>query len=182
MLSFGLVSVFSVLFFGNSGIIRLEKEYADIQFLFALLAVTAIPLSHYALFRTPWGLRMRGSGTSADVLYFRGINPDYYRYTSMILSGLLCGFAGASLSFSIEAFVPNISAGRGWIALVAVYMGYKKPLGVILSCLLFASAESLSGWMQGMIEIPATIILAIPYIITLSVLTGVSIYRSSRAE
>ncbi len=181
MLSFGLVSVFSIVFFGNSGIIRIEKEFADLRNFFFILSLSSIPISHYALFRTPWGLRMRGCGTSPEVLYYRGINPDFYRYISILISGIFCGFAGAALAFSIEAFVPNISAGRGWIALVAVYMGYRKPAGVILSCLLFASAESLSGWMQGFIAIPATIILAIPYIITLSVLTGVSIYRSAKS-
>ena len=181
MLSFGLVSVFSVVFFGNSGIIRIEAGLPDLRLFFMLLAVISFPAAHYALFKTPWGLRIRGCGTAGEVLYYRGINPDFYRYSSLLISGVLCGFSGAALSYSIEAFVPNISAGRGWIALVAVYMGYRKPAGVILSCLLFASAESLAGWMQGIIGIPATIILAIPYVITLIVLTSVSIYRSSKA-
>ena len=182
MLSFGLVSVFSVLFFGNSGNIIIEAGLPDMRLFFLLLAVVSVPAAHYALYKTPWGLRMRGCGTAEEVLYYRGINPDLYKYSALLISGILCGFAGAALSFSIEAFVPNISAGRGWIALVAVYMGYRKPAGVILSCLLFAFAESLSGWMQGFIEIPATIILALPYIITLIVLTSVSIYRSKKED
>ena len=182
MLSFGLVSVFSILFFGNSGIIRVETDFSKIQFFFMVLSLISIPAAHYALFKTPWGLRMRGCGISGDVLFYRGINPDFYRYSALLISGILCGFAGAALSFGIGAFVPNISAGRGWIALVAVYLGYKKPAGVILSCLLFASAESLSGWLQGFIGVPATIILAIPYIITLLVLTAVSIYRTVNSE
>ena len=88
---------------------------------------------------------MKAAGLAEDVLYYRGINPDFYKYTALLLSGVLCGLSGASLSFSIGAFVPNISAGRGWIALVAVYLGYRRPVGVILSCLLFASAESMSS-------------------------------------
>ena len=182
MLSFGLVSVFSILFFGNSGIIRLESGIIDLRLFFMIIAVISVPASHYLLFKTPWGLRMRGCGIAGEVLYYRGINPDFYKYSSLLISGVLCGLAGAALSFSIEAFVPNISAGRGWIALVAVYMGYRKPAGVILSCLLFASAESLSSWMQGFIGIPATVILAIPYILTLIILTAVSIYRSAKIK
>jgi simple sugar transport system permease protein len=177
MLSYGMVSVFSVLFFGNSGIIRIGTDFVNLQYFFLILAALTAPAAHYALFKTPWGLRMRACGIAGDVLFYRGINPDFYKYSALLLSGALCGFSGAALAFGIGAFVPNISAGRGWIALVAVYLGYKKPAGVILSCLLFASAESLSSWMQGFIGVPATIILAIPYIITLAVLTTVSIIR-----
>ncbi len=178
MLSFGLVSVFSILFFGNSGIIRITAPPGYLHTVFFAIAAAAIALSHYALYKTPGGLRMKAAGLAEDVLYYRGINPDFYKYTALLLSGVLCGLSGASLSFSIGAFVPNISAGRGWIALVAVYLGYRRPVGVILSCLLFASAESMSSWMQGVMGVPATIILSIPYLVTLLVLTVISIIRN----
>ena len=180
MLSYGFVSVFSILFFENTGIIRLSQPHHNMRNFFLFITIFAIAATHYLLYKTPGGLRIRAVGINENVLYYSGINTEFYKYTALLVSGVLCGLSGASIAFSIGAFVPNISAGRGWIALVAIYLGYKKPLGVLLSCILFAAAESFSSSLQGFIGIPGTIILSIPYIATLIVLTIVSIIRKKK--
>ncbi len=177
LLAYGVVSLFSTLIYSGGGVIRAAFDIQGSSLFFTMAAISAVPLSWYAINKTPFGMRCRAAGLSEIVLYYRGINPDFYRYAALLISGVLCGLAGASLAARINAFVPNISAGRGWIALVAIYLGYRKAHWVFLSCILFAAAENLASRAQGIIGIPATIILALPYLITLAILTFVSAVR-----
>ncbi|MCP5514090.1 MAG: ABC transporter permease [Spirochaetales bacterium] len=182
LLAYGLVTVFSTILVKGGGVIRAETAIQGSSYFFTVFALLLLPLSWYVINYTPYGMRCRVAGLSEAVLYYRGISPDFYRYTALLISGVLCGIAGASLAARIGAFVPNISSGRGWIALVAIYLGYRKPQWVFLSCILFASAESLANWTQGFIGMPATVILALPYLITLSVLTIVSAVRKKTEQ
>lgn len=180
LLSIGVVSLFSTLLFSGSGVVRLPADTGSYHLFFVAMSLVTLAGSWYTINMTPFGMRCRAAGLSEIVLYYRGINPDLYRYASFLISGVLCGIAGACLAARIGAFVPNISAGRGWIALVAIYLGYRKIHWVFLSCILFAAAENLANWTQGIIGVPATVILALPYLITLAVMSAVSAYRSSR--
>lgn len=132
---------------------------------------------YFILRKTQYGLTLRATGLDPQIVTIRGKNPDTYRITAFIISGALCGIAGASLSLDLAAYVPNITAGRGWIALVAVFLGFRKPFGVAAACLLFAGAEYLTIAAQGSFNVPRTITLAFPYLITLISLVVVSIVR-----
>jgi simple sugar transport system permease protein len=81
------------------------------------------------------------------------------------------------LTINLGAFVPNISAGRGWIALVVIFLGNRRPAGLFAAALLFGLAESFSNYAQGIFNIPADFILAIPYILTLAGMVGSSAYN-----
>jgi simple sugar transport system permease protein len=122
------------------------------------------------LFRTTIGSKLRATGSNAEAVTVSGFSPDRYRLIAFAASGIACGFAGASLSLPLSAFVPNMSAGRGWIALVAIFLGRRNPLGIALACLVFAFAESYSNYAQGIFRIPSEFILAIPYLVTLAAL------------
>ncbi len=113
------------------------------------------------------GIRIRATGMNAQAVSVLGYSPDRARVAAMIWSGVGSGLGGFALGLSISAFVPNIVSGRGWIALVAIYLGQKKPLWIAASCLLFAFAESLSNYVQGFSSIPPLLVLALPYAVTL---------------
>jgi simple sugar transport system permease protein len=100
----------------------------------------------------------------------------------ILISGFTCGLAGAMLTLKLSAFVPNITSGRGWIALVAIYLGNKTPWGIVVASFIFGFAESLSNYAQGAINIPADFILAFPYLITVLAMIGYSIWRHYRAR
>ena len=93
-----------------------------------------------------------------------------------------CGLAGALLTLKMGAFVPNITSGRGWIALVAIYLGNKTPMGIVIASFVFGFAESLSNYAQGAINIPADFILAFPYVITVLAMIGYSIWKHNREK
>ena len=85
----------------------------------------------------------------------------------MLACGVLCGLAGAQLSLGqVTQFTENMTAGRGFIALVAVMLGQYNPLGVTLSSLLFGLMEAISIRLQGF-SLPTHFTMMVPYIVTL---------------
>jgi simple sugar transport system permease protein len=173
----GFTVILSNRFFGTRGVVVLKALsplpefspyiYAGWVFLFAAWIV---------LYRTPFGYRLRASALNEQALRSLGLRPDNYRFAAFLVSGLACGIGGSFLSLNLGAFVPNISAGRGWIALVVIYLGGRKPLGLFAAAFIFGLADAFSNYAQGVLEVPSDFILVIPYIFTLAVMVGVSVY------
>jgi simple sugar transport system permease protein len=134
-------------------------------------------LGWLCLYRTPFGFRLRGSGGQSRALVSLGLRPDRYRMAAFLAAGAACGMAGSYLSLNIGAFVPNISAGRGWIALVIIFLGNRRPRGLLAAAFVFGLAEAFSNYAQGALNVPADFILAIPYIFTLLVMIAVSVHN-----
>lgn len=132
--------------------------------------------------RTPFGMRLRATGSNPKAVVALGLKPDHYRLVAILLSGAACGLAGSYLSLNLSAYVPNISSGRGWIALVAIYLGGKRPAGILGACFVFAFAESYSNYAQGVFKMPSEFILAIPYVATLLALVIGSLVDRGRRE
>ena len=132
------------------------------------------------IYRTPFGMHLRGTGLSRQTIVSLGLNPNRYQLTGILISGFTCGLAGSMLAIKLAAFVPEISAGRGWIALVAIYLGNRTPAGIFVASFVFGLAESFSNYAQGAIKIPVDFILAFPYLITVAAMILYSIWRQSR--
>jgi simple sugar transport system permease protein len=133
-------------------------------------AVLAVPLAYVLLFHHPLGLRIRAVGEDPVAAGSVGIGVRRTRYLTVLLSGALCGLAGAQLSISlVTQFVQGMTAGRGFIALVAVMFGRAHPLGVLLGSLLFGFAYALTLRLQG-IGIPPQFVAMLPYVATIAVL------------
>jgi simple sugar transport system permease protein len=129
------------------------------------------------LYRTPFGFRLRGCEQRAEALASLGLKPDRYRFAAFLISGFTCGAGGSFLSLNLGVFVPNISSGKGWIALVIIFLGNRRPLGLLAGGLFFGLAEAFSNYAQGIFNVPADFILAVPYIFTLFVMIGVSLVK-----
>lgn len=122
----------------------------------------------FVIQKTRHGLRARATGMNPNAVAALGFSPDRARMAALIWSGIGSGLGGFALGLSISAFVPNIVSGRGWVALVAIYLGRRRPVWIAASCLLFALAESLSNYIQGFSSIPPLLVLALPYAVTLA--------------
>jgi simple sugar transport system permease protein len=118
-----------------------------------------------ALAATPFGLRARAAGQKEESLALAGVDPGRVRLTAFLLSGAAAGLAGAALSAQTGAWVPGAIAGRGWIALVAVYLGGRGPGGTILASLAFALLAAGANALQGG-ALPRELSLAVPYVVT----------------
>ena len=132
-------------------------------------------IAHVVLFRTPFGLRLRACGKHAEALASLGLRPASYRFAAFLIAGFCCGIGGSFLSLNLGAFVPNMSAGKGWIALVVIFLGGRRPLGLLAAAFVFGLAEAFSNYAQGLFKVPADFILAFPYLFTLLAMIAVSI-------
>jgi general nucleoside transport system permease protein len=166
---FGLMLLFgSAMNSGRIAGVAGATVFTDPLFLAALVSVVA---GQFILFKTPYGLRLRAAGESAETADSLGINVTLIRYSGVLVSGALAAIAGAFLVFQQHTFTDNMSAGRGYIALAAMIIGRWSPAGAALASLLFASAEALELWMQTG-WFPTQLVQSLPYIITLLVLAG----------
>ncbi len=122
------------------------------------------------LFRTPIGLRLRGVGEQPDAAETLGVNVATYRIATVIAAGALCGLAGAQLSLgAVSVFAEDMSAGRGWIAVVAVMLGRANPLYAGGACVLFGLADAMSIRLQGE-GLPNQLTDIAPYLVTIAAL------------
>jgi simple sugar transport system permease protein len=131
-----------------------------------LIAGTALILK-----RTEFGRRIRTAGSSPEFLRERGISPGWIRTAALVISSSLASLSGGFLAFRIGGFVPGMSSGRGWIALVIVWMGFRRPAGILVAAYFFSLIEIIAGKAQGLSNVPATLLLALPYAAALVALT-----------
>lgn len=126
------------------------------------------------------GLRIRAAGENPAALVAGGVDPRVVRLYALIGCGILCGLAGAQLSIAnVTLFVENMSAGRGWIAVVAVLLTRGNPLAILAIAAIFGTVDSLSFRVQGF-GAPQQFTDMMPYLATLLVLIGLSWWRKSR--
>ena len=187
LLAAGIVPYASALLHGTRGVVRLAITPGLPRIfgvsIMAPIAVAVALAVHVALYETPFGIRLRATGGNPEALVARALRPDRYRRIAMLASGVFAGVAGAEVSLRLGVYLPNISAGRGWIALVAIFLGVRHPLGIVAAAFVFALFESFAGAAQGFTEIPGTLLLGLPYLITLAAMVAYSaVGRSPRIE
>ncbi|MDE1160023.1 MAG: ABC transporter permease [Neorhizobium sp.] len=142
------------------------------------IAFLMVPLSWWVLYRTRFGLRLRAVGENPGAVDTAGISVTWLRYRALIVAGFLCGFSGAYLAIAQSAaFINNMSAGKGYIALAALIFAKWKPVPVMFACLLFGFLDAFANFMQGkqlplVGEVPVQIFQALPYILTCVLLAG----------
>ena len=142
------------------------------------LALLLVPAVWWLLFRTRFGLRLRAVGENPHMVDAAGVSVLRLRYTALTLNGLLCGLAGSYLVLAQNAsFSPNMTAGRGFMALAALIFGRWHPVSALWACLLFGFLDAAAIRLQGVAlpglgEIPVQAIQALPYIMTVVLLAG----------
>ncbi len=142
------------------------------------IAFLAVPISWWVLYRTRFGLRLRAVGENPGAVDTAGISVTFLRYRAVLMAGLLCGIAGTYLAIAQSAaFIKDMSAGKGFIALAALIFAKWKPVPVMFACLLFGFLDALANFMQGkeipvIGEVPVQLFQALPYILTCILLAG----------
>ena len=139
------------------------------QRLTTYLMFVLVPLTWFVLFRTKWGLRIRALGEHPLAADTVGIKVNQWRFWTVTVAGLIAGLGGASLTIgAVGAFVREMSAGQGFIALAAVILGRWNPWGAAVAALLFGFASNFRIWAgQAGSSIPPELIAMTPYLVTL---------------
>ncbi|WP_196259384.1 ABC transporter permease [Pelagibacterium limicola] len=142
------------------------------------VAFLMVPLTAWILFRTRFGLRLRAVGENPKAVDTAGISVRRLRYQAVLITGLLCGMAGAYFSIAQGAgFGNNMTAGKGFIALAALIFAKWRPVAAMFTCLLFGFLDALQIRLQStplpvLSDVPVQLIQALPYILTVVLLAG----------
>lgn len=179
----GLTSFLYTLLYGNTSIIMAQKlPNAEIPFLSKIpvlgtalfsnsiltyFCLLLIPVSWWYFKKTSWGLNIRAVGENPSAADSLGVPVVRIRYLSVIVSGAICALGGAYLTLELSSvFTENISSGKGYIALAALILGRREPVGVLLASFLFAFTEAFQIRMQTyqIMEVPVEFLQMLPYI------------------
>ena len=165
---------------GEGKMIKIFDNLTGVDFLDKIIepyvttyvALGLVILISIYLYKTKFGLRLIAVGEHPKAAETLNVNVYLYRYFAVIISGLLAGFGGATMSLAtVSNFSQSLVSGHGFIALVAVIFGKWKPYGVLGACLFFGAAQELAILLPSLnINIPESILPMVPYISTLLVL------------
>lgn len=200
LLAAGMITILSFYFFGTKGVLMFA-ELPDLPVLrvevlhgipllgdillghniFVYISWLMVLFFHVSIYYTPFGFRLRATGSNPQAMIALGLKPRNYQMAGILISGVTCSLAGALLTFNLGAYTPNVSSGRGWIALVVIYLGNKTPLGILGAAFVFGLAESFSNYAQGYMDIPADFILAFPFMITVAAMVIMSVIQHRKA-
>jgi simple sugar transport system permease protein len=131
------------------------------------------------MYKTKLGIYIRVVGEKEEAAKSVGINTTRIKYIAILIGALCCVLAGINLSVDrVALFTNNMTAGRGFIAIAAIYCGRGKPGASAMYALVFGFAKSLSvnlklfaGPIAGLFEV-------LPYVIMVIVLVVVSIVKN----
>lgn len=142
------------------------------------LALALVAGVWWLLYRTRFGLRLRAAGENPAMVDAAGVSVRVLRYQALAINGALSALAGAYLVLAQNpSFIPNMAAGRGYMALAALIFGKWHPVGALWACLLFGFLDAVSIRLQGAVlpvvgEVPVQAIQALPYVLTVVLLAG----------
>jgi simple sugar transport system permease protein len=155
--------------------------YADVvsgHTVLVYVALALVPAVWWVMYRTRFGLRLRAVGENPASVDTAGVSVVRLRYAAVMITGVLCGLAGAYLATGLQAgFGKEMTAGRGYIALAALIFAKWRPWYCLWACLLFGFfqalalrpdvVEAVSG-----VKVPVPALDALPYVLTVIVLAG----------
>lgn len=139
----------------------------------------------FLMYRTKFGVYVRVVGENEDSAKSLGLNTNKYRYLAILLGAFFCSLAGINLALErMTIFTNNMTAGRGFIAIAAIYCGRGDPLSCSIYAIVFGLARALSVNLSLYAGAAAAVFDVIPYVVMSVVLTVVSVvkYRNHKVR
>ncbi|WP_225755239.1 ABC transporter permease [Actinotalea sp. Marseille-Q4924] len=169
---------------GPLGDIPFLGAATDNQTALVWVAFLSVPLASFVLFRTRYGVHLRAVGEDEPAALAAGIDVRRVKMQSILISGLLCGLAGAQLAMAtLGTFTSNMTAGRGFIAVAALTFGLARPVRTMIAAFIFGAADAIAD-LLGIAGFNSSIALMVPYVVTIVALVFAGIrfrgWRKSR--
>lgn len=133
---------------------------------------------------TRFGLGLRAAGEYPAAATAAGLNVLAYRWFGIMAGGFLMGLGGAYLSLAYtHLWTTNLTGGRGWIAVALVIFAFWRPGRAVLGAYLFGSVMALQLRLQALgTQLPSSILLMLPYVLTVFVLVMSSWRKKTNEE
>ena len=140
------------------------------------IALTMVFVTWFVMKKTVFGLQVHAVGELPRAADSKGIHVNLVRFICVMIGGAYSGIAGASLSLGfMNTYTDHMIAGRGFIAIAVVVFARWMPKRVLGAALLFGGANTLQMRLQAIgVNIPNQALQALPYLLTIIVLLGVS--------
>lgn len=149
----------------------------DNQSVMTWVAFIAVFFVTFFLYRTPFGMHLRAVGENPEAAASVGINVKRIRYLALLISGFFAGLGGIHMSMGyLQLFQRDMTAGRGFIALVTPSLGGGTPTGAMIASSIFGFFDAL-GIRIGSLEIPSQLPQSIPYFATVLALVIYALQR-----
>jgi ABC-type uncharacterized transport system permease subunit len=114
-----------------------------------ILALVAVVVVYWLLFRSTIGFEFRASGANPDAARYAGMRSGWIIVLVMACAGALAGLAGANQVLGVLGRAsPNFSAGIGFDAIAVALLGRSHPLGVLFAGILFGALQAGGRQMQ----------------------------------
>ena len=142
-----------------------------------LLALLAVPVVAWVLYRTPVGLALRMVGENPQAAESQGASVLAVRTGAIVAGSALMGVGGAFLTLSaFNSFYFNMVNGRGWICVALVVFASWRPGKALAGALLFAFFDALQLRLQqaGGAALPYQVYLMLPYLLSILALVLVA--------
>ena len=148
---------------------------------FMLVAVIAVLLVYFLLYKNRFGLRLMACGEHPQAAGSVGINVYKMRWAGVLISGLLGGLGGLCYilaGVSLWKFENGV-AGFGFLALAVMIFGQWKPTRIAVAALIFGLFRAQSNTYTGFpflvsLNLPGNVYNMMPYIVCLIVLAFTS--------
>lgn len=142
------------------------------QSIVVYLTPVLVLLVHRFLGHSMTGLRLRAAGDAPDAVDAAGHSVVWLRVGGIVAGSALMGLAGAAISAAgVKMWFPNMTGGRGWIAIALMLFARRQPWRALAGATLFGGIEALIPRIGGLgIRLPEYILLTTPYVATLVVM------------
>lgn len=142
------------------------------QNIFVYLTFLLVILIWVFFYKTEWGINLSAVGEHPRAADSAGLNVFSIRYLACLVNGILGGLAGTYISLAqLGFFQENVTAGKGYIAMVAVILGRRNPFGVFFASLIIGFADALQFNLQTLgFPIPSQVFTMFPYLVAVIVL------------
>jgi len=152
------------------GDIFFTKAYITTYLGFIILIV-----SHFVLYKTRFGLRLRACGEYPQAPDSVGIDVIKMRWIGVLISGAMAGLGGLVFVVPNSTNFNGTVSGYGFLALAVMILGQWQPMKILYAALFFGLLKTLSATYSGIpffntLGIPGNYYKLMPYLITVVVL------------
>ena len=136
------------------------------------LAVLLVPLLAWLYRRSALGLNLEAAGNKPGALDAAGVSVATTRGAAVLATGFLAGLGGAYMAnVGAGLFVPFMTGGAGFIAIVLAMLARGRPLWVLLGALLFGVSLALTTALQVTgVDVPTDVVQMLPFAMVILVL------------
>ncbi len=138
-----------------------------------LLALAAVAVLWFLLYKTTWGFEMQMVGLSRRAALCTGLPVSRSLILSAVIGGGMAGLAGFNEVFGVQhRLLEGVSGGNGYTAVLVALLAFNHPIRVMLASFGLAALQVGAAAMQRSLGVPSSIVSIIIGFIVLMILCG----------